>query len=257
MPATSANVVRGPDSRLVERRPGAAERAEHAARRRRPSAGRTETSSQTSSKVGPKPKRSCCQSGGAPASGGLALTGTPVLCSCWNRLSFANVGRCVVKRVTCSASPPCGWGVRDGVLEVPLDRLAGRGDRPDVRRAHLAEEERVGDRVRGSGDSMTEAMIQFTASSASHSHQNRAQPRRRPAGRHRLPRGAIPLDAPRLLVRLPGPPPEPRPEPRRQAAVVLGGLAGPGVLGGHVPSPVPSAHACSPPSMARTGHADS
>ena len=67
----------------------------------------TDTSNQTSNNVGPKPNSSCCHTGG-PASGGFALTDTLVLWNLPNRLSSANVGRCVVNRVTCSAAPPCG-----------------------------------------------------------------------------------------------------------------------------------------------------
>ena len=106
MPATSANVVRGPDSgrySIARDRPN-----EPSTPPAPPPARRvTDTSNQTSNNVGPKPNSSCCHTGG-PASGGFALTDTLVLCNLPNRLSSANVGRCVVNRVTCSAAPPCG-----------------------------------------------------------------------------------------------------------------------------------------------------
>jgi hypothetical protein len=75
-------------------------------------------SSQTSNRVGPKPKSSCCHNG-APASGGLALTVTPVLCSCWNKASLANDGRCVVNRVTCSGAAAPGGVYVTGCLKSP------------------------------------------------------------------------------------------------------------------------------------------
>ena len=136
---------------------------------------------------------------GGPASGGLALIGTPVLCSCWNRLSFAKVGRCGREAGHSCAAPALGRCVGDGLLEAPLQRLARRSDQLDVRRAHLAEEERVGDRGPGSGDMKNAARIQLTSRSTTIKPQNRRgggrESSRRPLVAPRRPRPATAVAA--------------------------------------------------------------
>src|SRR3954452_3977568 len=182
MPATSANVVLEPSSGLYniarERPnvPSAPPAPPPAARRL------NATSSQTSSRVGPNPSRSCCHSGG-PSSGDVALTDTPALCNCRNSASLAKLGRCVVNRVTCSAAPSCGVYatalVNEPWIISPVDVIAATFF------ACTWVRKKVYDTVaRAGGDRSTEEMIQLTASSAINGHQALAHlPPEPPPGR--------------------------------------------------------------------------
>jgi hypothetical protein len=67
-------------------------------------------SNRSRTRLAPTPTIASMNSDAETVSGGLAFTGTPAPCNCWNRLSSANVGRSVVKRVTCSPGPPPGGG---------------------------------------------------------------------------------------------------------------------------------------------------
>ena len=96
MPATSANVVRGPPSgsyRFARDRPIPPSPPMPAAPRRK-----NQTIRPRNSRVGPNPTSTCCQNGAA--SGGFALTWTFFCRSSWISWSSANAGRWVVNRVT-------------------------------------------------------------------------------------------------------------------------------------------------------------
>ena len=130
----------------------------------------------TNSSVGPKPTSSSATAA-APASGGLALTGTPLSpAACANSSSSPKDGRWVVKRSTCSALPSFG-GYSACFLNWPSIVSPVEVISVTLPACTWVEEERVRHGRAGRGASSIEEMIQLTIRASRISHQVRRSTR--------------------------------------------------------------------------------